>query len=301
MYPSRCKRFGEYYYRQQGGGVIAWYDLRNSAVTKGDIYAQRVDSAGNVLWQLNGVPVCTVAQTQEQVAIASDESGGAIMAWYDVRGVEGVQGKIYAQKIDSTGTSQWTLNGVAVCTADSPRAAPCLVSDGLGGAIISWIDMRDWENDIYAQWLDSLGNPQWIIDGIPVCVAPGSQNNDWYNRSNHIISDGKGGAIVVWHDTRSGVDVDIYAQRLRGPENGITESISASEFQRNNKLMIRPNPFKHYTEIHNLKVGSEIKIYNILGQLVEKSKNRIVGKNLSSGIYLLIAESYKPIKIVKLK
>jgi hypothetical protein len=50
-------------------------------------------------------------------------------------------------------------------------------------------------------------------DGLPVCTAADNQFEP------QMISDGDGGAILVWRDFRSGSDYDIYAQRVvRGGE-----------------------------------------------------------------------------------
>jgi len=48
---------------------------------------------------------------------------------------------------------------------------------------------------------------QWVTGGIPVCVAPNTQDGAG------VVSDGAGGALVFWVDPRSG-GKDVYAQRL---------------------------------------------------------------------------------------
>jgi len=52
-----------------------------------------------------------------------------------------------------------------------------------------------------------LAQAQWQVDGVPICTAV----NDQY--SPKIISDGTGGAIIVWQDERSGSDWDMYVAR----------------------------------------------------------------------------------------
>ena len=49
---------------------------------------------------------------------------------------------------------------------------------------------------------------QWAQDGVPVCKASGAQTNP------RLLSDGAGGAFVVWEDSRAGADINIYAQRI---------------------------------------------------------------------------------------
>ena len=52
-----------------GGAIIVWRDQRTGT---GDIYAQRVDPSGTVLWTANGSPVCTEASYQYDPAATAD-------------------------------------------------------------------------------------------------------------------------------------------------------------------------------------------------------------------------------------
>ena len=69
-------------------------------------------------------------------------------------------------------------------------------------------DRNGSHTDIYAQRIDSDGNPQWAIDGDSICTASGNQ---FYPE---LVSDGAGGAIITWEDERDDPDGDIYAQRV---------------------------------------------------------------------------------------
>src|SRR4026209_2288316 len=89
-----------------GGAIIAWAYTSGDG---GDIYAQRIDGSGNVLWTAAGVPLCTAGDWQSDPTILSDNAGGAIVAVSDLR--DGVS-DIYAQRIDGAGAVQWTADGV---------------------------------------------------------------------------------------------------------------------------------------------------------------------------------------------
>ena len=43
---------------EAGGAIIAWEDSRTGNSNK-SVYAQRISSAGEKLWNSNGVPICT--------------------------------------------------------------------------------------------------------------------------------------------------------------------------------------------------------------------------------------------------
>lgn len=187
-----------------GGAIIAWYDYRSGAI---DFYAQRVDANGAVQWTANGVAICAATGSQLSPVMVSDGAGGAIIAWQDGRNV-GVF-DIYAQRVDATGTVRWATDGVAVCAATDNQYNPAVISDGGGGAFITWHDYRSGTNyDIYAQRLNASGVAQWAVDGMAICAAANNQT------ITAIIADGLGGAIITWGDSRVVSNQDIYAQRV---------------------------------------------------------------------------------------
>ena len=185
-----------------GGAIITWYDYRNGG---SDIYAQRVDASGTMLWTTDGVPISTAEGERWSPQLVSDGAGGAIITWYDGRSGNY---DIYAQRVNSSGEVLWTTDGISICTAEGWQQAPQLVSDGAGGAIITWMDERSGNWDIYAQRVDSSGAVLWTTDGVPICTA------EYYQYSSEFVSDGAGGAIITWDDSRSGNHYDIYAQHV---------------------------------------------------------------------------------------
>ena len=183
-----------------GGAIITWQDWRSRNY---DIYTQRVDSSGTVQWTAGGVALCMAPCDQSLPTLTSDGASGAIVAWYDNR--TGYNWHIYAQKVDSSGAVQWTTDGVAVCAATGDEYSAPLTSDGAGGAIFACEDSRSGGWDLYAQKVNASGALEWTANGVAICTATGNQV------SPTITSDGAGGAIVTWNDTRSG-DYDVYAQ-----------------------------------------------------------------------------------------
>ncbi|OGQ10292.1 MAG: hypothetical protein A3D30_10905 [Deltaproteobacteria bacterium RIFCSPHIGHO2_02_FULL_43_33] len=190
-----------------GGAIITWHDYRSGNY---DIYAQRINANGNVLWTTDGVAISTAAGDQNSPTIVTDNNGGAIITWYDYRSGNY---DIYAQRINASGVVQWTADGVPISTAANSQERPAIVSDGSGGAIVTWYDYRSGTySDIYAQRIDANGNVLWTTNGMAISTAA---NNQYYPQ---IVSDGSGGAIITWHDYRSG-NYDIYAQRINANGN----------------------------------------------------------------------------------
>ncbi|MBI5709777.1 MAG: hypothetical protein HZC42_05630 [Candidatus Eisenbacteria bacterium] len=187
-----------------GGVFVVWSDPRGGGGTN-DIYAQRFDAAGVPQWTANGVVVCAATGMQWFPRVVAGGSGSAIVAWQDNRsgGAD-----TYAQRLDAAGAPQWTADGVAVCTATGTQAAPLMVPDGAGGAVLAWGDFRSAIADGYAQRINSSGVPQWTADGIVWCRHPASLT------LNGMVSDGAGGAIVVWYDDRVPLVTRVYARRI---------------------------------------------------------------------------------------
>jgi hypothetical protein len=85
-----------------GSATIAWQDRRSG--TSYDIYAQRVLSAGALLWGLDGVPVSTATGDQTApaiVAVTTGATSNVIVCWQDARNGAGTD--IYAQRIEWSG------------------------------------------------------------------------------------------------------------------------------------------------------------------------------------------------------
>lgn len=189
-----------------GGAIVCWTDQRSGpSYTDSDIYAQRLSSSGAPQWAANGVPLCTATGADQSPQLTGDGLGGAIVSWFDFRSGDY---DIYAQRISSAGSTQWTADGVALCVAPGEQAAPAILPDGAGGAIVSWRDIRSGSDyDVYSQRISQAGATQWAANGVALCTSAGDQ----YEPT--LVSDGSGGAIATWADYRSGFG-DIYAQRI---------------------------------------------------------------------------------------
>ena len=189
-----------------GGAILTWQDYRSNNGFA-DIYAQRVNTSGAMLWTANGVNICNQAAAQRGPKLVSDGSGGAFITWYDNRAGNY---DIYTQRVGSAGAVQWTTNGVATCTMATDQLKPDICSDGAGGVIITWYDYRSTTDfNIYAQRQGPGGAIVWAVDGVVM------NNNVAYDQIDpKIVSDGLGGAIISWTDYRTGTTADIYAQRV---------------------------------------------------------------------------------------
>ena len=176
-------------------------------------------------WVSDGIAVCTMPNAQDIPAIASDDAGGAIIVWRDLRAA--VNTDIYAQRAGPAGAVLWLADGMPLCTATQNQSSPLIVPDGSGGAIVAWQDFRSNNVlDIYAQRVNSSGYAQWTANGLAVCTGKAGLV------LSRMIPDGAGGAIIVWSDSRNATN-DIFIQRINSSgaaqwtANGVTVCAAA--------------------------------------------------------------------------
>ncbi|MFA4904906.1 MAG: hypothetical protein WC645_00130 [Candidatus Margulisiibacteriota bacterium] len=185
----------------KGGAVVVFLDLRNP-INYTDIYSQRLDKNGKLLWAKAGNRVSAGNGSQDEVGLADNLE----VVWTDYRNGD-KNSDIFAQKLDLTGATLWAEDGVPVCEAPDSQKSPCIISRRGGGSIVVWTDRGGGSFDVYAQRLDDFGRQLWAKDGIPIEQSARTQQNP------RLVLDPADRAVVVWEDFRFG-NWDIFAQRV---------------------------------------------------------------------------------------
>ncbi|GAM10754.1 hypothetical protein OR1_03051 [Geobacter sp. OR-1] len=263
-----------------GGAYLSW-----AGSAWWGVYGQHVNGDGIPLWETTGKrlsPESTTYGSGYGANVMSDGAGGAIFAWHDLRNhllypednaVN--RNDIYAVRLNSAGQHLWNQTGVPVASGFtampfriSPSGGPSrlnMVSDGQGGAIVAWLDLRNRETtihgkwDIYAQRLNPAGEPVWGAEGVPVIAADGKQD------APTIIPDGDGGALFAWHDDRSG-NFDIFIQHLKA--NGSYRWGSSGVWVHSgNKDQV--NPFMIHMGGNRLAINWNEGYYGFNGEVVQ--------------------------------
>jgi hypothetical protein len=91
----------------RGGTIVAW-PLHRSGLNW-DIYAQHIDSAGNLSWSDAGLAVCEDTNNQKWTpGVVTDGDGGAIVAWLSYQDVYAC--RIYAQRVADGAAVEETVN-----------------------------------------------------------------------------------------------------------------------------------------------------------------------------------------------
>jgi len=189
-----------------GGSVYVWSDTKQG---DRDLWAQKVDAAGNMVWG-NPVLVDGKVDRQEDPVITRTSDNNYIVAWVDFS--QDHDGDIFAQKISDQGQVMWQTGGIPVCTATDIQISINMEADNNGGAFILWVDSRNPSKDIFGQRLSSNGVPLWQGNGLPIADGTGDEIQ------NTMLPDGEGGFIIAYTHTYVGAD-DVYAKRFDGNGN----------------------------------------------------------------------------------
>lgn len=163
--------------------------------------------------------------------ITTDMKGGAIVVWVE-RFTD-----LYAQRIDRYGYLRWDQDGVPVRTETNTVRPEAIISDGKGGAIILWMDYREYEgliefdytpNSLYTQRIDSSGVAMWQENGVVVRSYLDTVYTPTLDEG--LAADLRGGAYIVWRDPGDGWrENKVFAQHI--------DSTGGLLWQKNGKLI----------------------------------------------------------------
>ncbi len=153
----------------------------------------------------HNLPVCRANGDQSAPLLIAGGSEGAFVLWLDQRTS---QRKVFCQRLNQPGQPQWQADGVEIASTPGKHEFFAALPDGNGGVIIVWQEaIGSDDGEIFAQRLNHEGARLW-----------GDNGKEIYRGSREqilpaIVSDGAGGAIILWQDERAG-SWDIFAQRV---------------------------------------------------------------------------------------
>jgi hypothetical protein len=147
-----------------GGAVLLWPDMRKATADRTNLFAQRLDAAGNIKWQAGGINV-SLAALNLFCSIINAGDGNTIAAYSFLENGGNRQG-LHVQQLNANGQTVWPENGVAV--TDAIYASHVISPDGQGGAITAWGIGKGLfgSEKAYLQRIDSSGKLLWGENGI---------------------------------------------------------------------------------------------------------------------------------------
>jgi len=174
-------------------------------------------------------------------------AGGDVLVFFEVAPTEGEDADVYGQRVTVDGELPWgdAETPAEVGTSTQREGSPSACTDGAGGAIVAYeLAFLEGEHagdtDIVAQRVNGDGELLWNDGERPQAVG----STKGKETRPVAVSDGAGGAIVVYEWVEDGDDSDILAQRIDASgeavwNEGETPSIvAASEYAERNPVVV---------------------------------------------------------------
>ena len=189
---------------ESGSMIFVWSDTRYGSR---NVFAQKVDSSGVLLWGSQGSAVTNLPGRQEDPVAITDGDGGAFIAWVDYRFDD--EGDIFIQHIDNQGNRMMDDNGEALARVDGRHLTINMCTDSLGGVFVAWQDKRNFlDDDIFGTHVSSNYEIIAPSSGVSIIQMNGNQG------AKSLEYAGNNQATIIWSDTRSGSGNDIYCQKI---------------------------------------------------------------------------------------
>jgi hypothetical protein len=116
-------------------------------------------------------------------------------------------------------------NNPVVTLTGSDQFAPAIAKDGLGGAIITWVDNRSGNPDIFAMRIDAAGALVWSQDGDTVAIDADLMMST--QESPSIVEGEQGDVFIAWQDNRNNpIRKEIFVQKFN--RNGDPQWLEAT-------------------------------------------------------------------------
>jgi hypothetical protein len=211
-----------------GGAVIAWQDRRDGNLR---VYALGVDGTGSPRsgWSSSGVPIEGTNGPSSAPTVIGSASGSVLVVWRSEDDLAAE--RILARRLTTSSPPDTLTNPTVVAAGASGErlSDPAVLADS-AGYVVSWTARGASSASVNAQRLGAEGAlaPQWTQAAAATGVGAGFF-------APGLVSDGMGGAFVVWEDFRSEQGSDVYAQRITAAgehgwaENGVAVSAQGTD------------------------------------------------------------------------
>ena len=114
---------------------------------------QRIRADGTLVWEKDGIPLCTAGGHQDRPFIVRTAEDRFSVVWLDYREDFGEVSTdaIYHQQIDLAGKPLGEENGAAISTSEGKHYPPFVVTAEEGHWIVVWSNTEKDNGDIYLE------------------------------------------------------------------------------------------------------------------------------------------------------
>lgn len=201
-------------FQPNGNFLITWEDIRFGY----QIFAQRYDSSGTPIGLNFQVSTDVGSYPHLAPSISADGKGDFVICWEDYRNLDG---DIYFQRYDSGGVALDTNLLAHLDSASEDQYQPDVKKDYNGDFVVSWVDTRSGNTDIYFRRVNSSG----LLQGLPTKVNADIGIDPQWEPS--VDADSLGNFMISWSDYRSAPA--IYLQRYDTLGNALGANTQVSD------------------------------------------------------------------------
>lgn len=191
------------------GFIIFWTDNRTNYTNATDLYAQKIDASGNILWAVDGVPVSqfntNIPGGVGSFTAVEDDNGGAYVTW--IRNYYGY-GQLRAQRIDKFGNIMWDSTGAVLTDGAVDSRSPRMIRNHNGVSIVYRHNGGGYS--IFFQMVNPNGNLKFPAPGKSIEV-----NGPQGATSIAMADTANGEAVVIaWSVGNFGLAGSLYVQAV---------------------------------------------------------------------------------------
>ena len=257
------------------GVLVVWIQDGNFS----DIYSQKIDWDGNILWEEGGIPITTDDNDQVNISFDLNELGTkSLITWEDYQ--NGIDFDIFGRVIDLN-NGEFLGDLIQFTDDTTSQYNPLVKSIQNDEFIIIWEDERGYYNEdpLLINGVDLYGSGYIInyglttdINGIPICIAYHKQQS--VNITKHNGEE----YFLDWIDYRSSGKADLanYYGKTLVKANLLSNNSSCYDCISPEKFSLKdayPNPFNGEIIFEFLIPNNEsilFKIFDLNGRLVSE-------------------------------
>jgi len=184
-----------------GGAYVFWLEVIEEKVI---LFGQHINPDGKETWGKKPVEISSRIRNVLNYTVTKAGVSDLYIAWQ----IQSTDRVIYHQFINDKGKTLWTNGGKLAANLKGNDVNPQAVYTD-SSIVLSWTNEFKRQKEIVLQKFDKRGRAMWNRGGIKAVTIKSQQFGQ------HLISDGKGGVILAWIDSRTdSTYADIYAQRI---------------------------------------------------------------------------------------
>ncbi len=211
--------------------------------------------------------------------VASDVAGGYFVFWLNE--ISGLP-ELYAQFLTENGYTTWGAEGRRLISRSVPILEFAVAPDGKGGVFVAWVEKAPSGigTSLFLGRLDAKGEPAWSK-----IVSIGQSGVDKINiRCEYDLDQG---VYVIWEQSITPLDVDIFAQHVDGTGQMYWPSGGVPVIQANNVQLLEDtealpdglvvawqNGSSVLLQILNFKTGKPVKTNPLRPSIISFAQSR---------------------------